>query len=115
MEIEEARQQLHHQAQLQYKYREKMTTICGNLEDIRKSGRKFDAHLIRSNTALATLTIENKILIAIHLIRSNTALSKLTSKNRVYTNLCLNAHNYYLHSHSLNHQHSYFSNRLVSK
>ena len=76
-----------------------MTPLGGLLSDIRKSRRKSAAHLIRSNTALATLASENKVRIAAHLIRSNTALSTLASKNKVRTNLFLTKHTYYLHSH----------------
>ena len=59
------------------------------MEDIRKSGRKSAAHMICSNTALATLVSENKVRIAAPLIRRNIALAKLSSENKVLTSLCL--------------------------
>ena len=92
-----------------------MTSLGGFLSDIRKSRRKSAAHLIRSNTALATLASENKVRIAAHLIRRNTALATLASEKKVCNNLCLTTHTYYLHSHSLNPQCSSFNNRLLSK
>ena len=113
VEIEEARQELHHQAQLRSKENINMTSIGGILAEIRKAGHKFSAHLIRSNTALATLESENKVRIAAHLIRRNTALATLASENKVLTNLCLTTHTYYLHSHSLNPQFSSFNTRLI--
>ena len=99
VDIEEARQELHHQAQLRSKDKKNMTYLGGILAEIGKARRKSAVHLIRSNTALATSASENKVRIAAHLIRSNTALSTLASKNKVRTNLFLTKHTYYLHSH----------------
>ena len=54
-----------------------MTANGGILEEIRKARLKYTAHLIRSNTALATLASENNVRIAAHLIHRNTMLATL--------------------------------------
>ena len=53
--IEEARQELYHQAQILSKEKEKMTALGGILEDRSKSGHNSSVYLILINTALATL------------------------------------------------------------
>ena len=115
VEIEETRQYLHHQAQLQSKDKEKMTDLGGHLADSRKAGRKSYAIMRRSNTALATLASENKLRIAAHLTRSNIVLATLASENKVRTNLCLTMHTYYLHSHLLNPQLPSLNTRFLWK
>ena len=65
---------MHHHAQLLSKDKENITALGDILEESRKDGRKYFAHLIRRNTVLATLASENKVLIATHLIRINTVL-----------------------------------------
>ena len=100
VDIEEERQELHHQAQLISKEKENTTSLGGLLEDIRKAVHKSAAHMICSNTALATLVSENKVRIAAPLIRRNNELAKLSSENKVFTSLCLTTYTYYLHSHN---------------
>ena len=114
VDIEDERQELHHQDQLQSKVKEKMTALGSLLAVSRKVGRKSGI-MIRTNNVLATLTSENKVRIAAHLIRSNTALGTLASENKVLTNLCLTTHTYYLQSYSLNPQRYSFNTRLLSK
>ena len=106
---------MYHHTQLQSKEKETIAALGGIMLERRKVGRKSDTNLIRSNTVLFTLESENKVRIAAHLIHRNTALSKLASENKERTNLCLTTHTYYLHSHSLNHQHSSFNTRILSK
>ena len=113
VDIEEAIHELHHQDQLRSKEKEEMTALGGILEEIRNEGCKYAAHLIRSNTALATLASENKVRIAVHMILRNTALATLTSENKVRTNLCLTTNTYYLRSRSLHPQRYYFDTRLI--
>ena len=79
LEIEEERQTFNHQAKLRSNDKENMTALGRILTEIRKSGCKSAAHLIKSNTALAIFTSENKVRIAAHLICSNTALATLAS------------------------------------
>ena len=90
-----------------------MKALGGILAERRKDGRKSAAHLIRSNTALATLASENKVRFAAHFISSNTMLVTLAPENKVRTNLCLTTHTYYLHSHSIKPQHYYFNTRFL--
>ena len=91
--IEEARKELHHQAQIRSKDKEKMTALGGILAESRESGRKSAGHLIHSNTTLATFS----------------------SENTVRTNFCLPTHTYYLHPHSLNPQRSSLNTTLLLK
>ena len=92
VDIEEARQELHQHAQLQYKDKKKMAALVGILVELKKAGRKSSAHLIRSNTALAILVSENKVRIAEHLIHISTALATLAPENKKCINFCLTTH-----------------------
>ena len=61
MEIEEARQELHHQAQIRSKDKEKMAALGGLPAECRKARRKYTAHMIHINNAIAILASENKV------------------------------------------------------
>ena len=54
-----------------------MAALVGILEESRKYGCKSAAHLVRSNTVLATLASEHMVRIDANLIHINTVLATL--------------------------------------